>query len=282
MLTIKKPDFLVSEIIDSCISSFRESNPLKGKLESCKVKITDEEIVYRELCDQREFHTYPEFDTINSILNSKEMAKIYDEKLVGGAARNYYDRLKLAAEDEKCPFCGQKNIKEIDHFLPKEKYATLALTPINLIPICKDCNFIKKSHVPSTYEEILFNPYFDNFNHEKWLFASISTDLPLRVKFEVNQNENVAFSMGDRKRIEITFELLDLAKIYKIEANTEICNMKFSWKNVHSIKGSEALHKRLLEDTESRKYHRRNSWQTALYEALSESPWFYEDLITRI
>ncbi|WP_342551083.1 HNH endonuclease signature motif containing protein [Lysinibacillus sp. FSL M8-0216] len=280
MLTINKPSFFVEEILETCISSFRESNPLKEKLNQCKEKIVLEENTYNELCGEKKFHVYPEVESIISILDSKEMAKIYDEKLVGGAARYFYDRLKLSVVDEKCPFCGQKNIKEIDHFLPKEKYATLALTPINLIPICKDCNFIKKSHVPSTYEEILFNPYFDDFNEEKWLVASISKSLPVRVKFKVNEDSTI--NENDRKRIETTFNLLDLGQIYRIEANTEIGNMKFSWKRVYASKGSEALHQRLLEDAESRKEYRKNSWQTALYEALSTSPWFYNELIKNL
>lgn len=226
---------------------------------------------------KKEFNKYPESTNIKNILFTKEMTKIYDEKLAGGSARSYYDKIKLSVEDEKCLFCQKKNISEIDHFLPKEKYLHLALTPINLIPICKDCNFIKRSHIPTAYHDILFNPYFDNFDDHKWLVACISKTLPLRVSFKVDTQ--IPIDPNDIKRIQTTFKKLNLSQIYKIEANTELNNMKFSWKNLYAKKGSTGLYERLIENAESRKHYKRNSWQTALYEGLSKSPWFYEDLI---
>lgn len=277
MLKISHPDFGVEDIIEKCITSFKVNNTLKSKLETCKTKIIEEEKLYKELCEIKNFHTYPIQETIDSVLTVGEMSKIYNEKLVGGTAREYYDRIKLSVEDEKCPFCGQKEIKEIDHFLPKEKYSTLALTPLNLIPICKDCNFLKRNYIPSSYQEVLFNPYFDDFNSEEWLVARLSKSLPLRVKFLINTD--ISLSDDEIKRIGFTFERFQLGKTYRIEANSEINSMKFSWRNIFYSRGSEALQKRLEEDAESKKRHKNNSWQAALYDALSKSPWFYEDLI---
>lgn len=280
MITIDKPDLEVIEVVEVCKNSMREGNELKEKLAECTTEIISGETVYKQLSENKDFHLFPPSEDINGILDHTDMSKIYNEKFVGGAARDFYDQIKLLVIDEKCPFCGQKNIKEMDHFLPKEKYPILAITPINLIPICKDCNFIKKSHTPTSYETILFNPYFDNFNSEKWLKAKVSKSLPLKIKFFIVEDNGIA--ARDLSRIKETFKVLDLAKIYRIEANTEINNMKYSWKTIYRKKGGFALHERLREDAESRREYRVNSWQTALYEALAESDWFYNDLISNM
>src|SRR6266545_5597674 len=40
-----------------------------------------------------------------------------------------------------CPLCdGQRGIAQVDHFYPKSRYPFLSCHPLNLIPICKDCN----------------------------------------------------------------------------------------------------------------------------------------------
>lgn len=40
-----------------------------------------------------------------------------------------------------CPFCdGSREGAQIDHFYPKSKYPSLSCHPLNLVPICKNCN----------------------------------------------------------------------------------------------------------------------------------------------
>lgn len=45
----------------------------------------------------------------------------------------------------QCPICGIGKPGELDHFLPQSKYKPLAIYSRNLIPLCHDCNDIKKA-----------------------------------------------------------------------------------------------------------------------------------------
>ena len=50
-----------------------------------------------------------------------------------------------------CPACdgkppgriGRKSLSELDHFLPKSDYPFLSIHPLNLVPICMECNDLR-------------------------------------------------------------------------------------------------------------------------------------------
>ncbi|TGA97710.1 hypothetical protein E4665_11460 [Sporolactobacillus shoreae] len=68
--------------------------------------------------------------------------KVYTQKMVPKSqlGRPYYDLFLSLPPNEKCPYCGQKKVSTLDHFLPKSVYTPLIVTPTNLVPSCKDCN----------------------------------------------------------------------------------------------------------------------------------------------
>ena len=51
--------------------------------------------------------------------------------------------LMSLANTGKCPICGIGQASTLDHYLAKTIYPTYAVTPYNLVPVCKDCNFAK-------------------------------------------------------------------------------------------------------------------------------------------
>lgn len=50
-----------------------------------------------------------------------------------------------------CPVCMKENLfsngeGEVDHYFPRKKYPALAIHPLNLLPICGDCNGPRRKH----------------------------------------------------------------------------------------------------------------------------------------
>lgn len=66
-----------------------------------------------------------------------------------------------------CPACGEDGTPNtLDHYLPKETYPELSITPINLSPMCDICQGEKKSKtVNATNERLFLHPYFDQFTN---------------------------------------------------------------------------------------------------------------------
>lgn len=89
-----------------------------------------------------------------------------------------------------CPYCGKPEDTSsfrIDHFLPKSEYPVFALTPVNLVPCCSECNEKKGRKIPwripggSTHGIVnskdnyvqLPHPYYDNFGDVVWIKADL-------------------------------------------------------------------------------------------------------------
>ena len=92
------------------------------------------------------------------IINKIYEQKFAKEKSVG---RKYYDII-MANANGRCPICGGGKLKNLDHFLPKSKYPLLCVTPLNLIPTCRDCNMEKRAVISNNYYEIPFHPYLED------------------------------------------------------------------------------------------------------------------------
>ena len=54
-------------------------------------------------------------------------------------------KIKSIPKYNKCPFCGVGRVSTLDHYLPKTKYPTYAVTPVNLVACCAECNKKRKN-----------------------------------------------------------------------------------------------------------------------------------------
>lgn len=61
-----------------------------------------------------------------------------------------------------CPICGHDFATELDHYVPREKYAEYSLHLWNLIPLCHYCNYNKGTlWLDANGNRIIFNAYLD-------------------------------------------------------------------------------------------------------------------------
>lgn len=167
MKTLKVPlsDKLVKEIFEECASDFTKESGYKevalsyvDEVEKCSNEYTEK--VPRNIASL----TKPS-------INDKErkiMQKVYSQKFSrkGTIGRKYYDIIMGNAKG-RCPICGCGKTKNLDHFLPQSIYPLLCVTPINLIPTCRDCNMDKRDYSRIDYYEIPFHPYLDKMDMMK-------------------------------------------------------------------------------------------------------------------
>lgn len=199
-----------------------------------------------------------------------DMVKLYETTLArkGGAGRWAYDAILGGAPLGICPFCGQNPVSTLDHYLPKESRWALAITPDNLIPACRDCNYWKGYACPQEENTQPFHPYFDPVGNNQWLFASVERTAGLWVRFYVED------AVEGHGRAQHHFELFKLGALYKTYAADELVNIRHQLVNLYAAGGTAAVRSHLLGQAESRREAHLNSWQTALYQALASDDRF--------
>jgi hypothetical protein len=197
-----------------------------------------------------------------------EMARIYDRVLVRGAGRPLYNRIKGSAKYARCPFCGQRDVKTVDHYLPKQRYPEFAVFAANLIPCCSDCNKAKGEHLAGVRAAQIFHPYFDDWSMHRIVHANVAVGDKVDVTFEVRPVPGLSPETLARARTH--FELLELGRLYSAGAAVELVENKAMFRRNFQM-GAVALRTELSYIAQSRQGANLNSWRAALYWGLAES-----------
>ena len=271
MRKLRCPTDSVQEGFGACISSYR-SEEQKERLAQATPILVQAERDFQEKAEKRMIHQIPTHVSVGGIVTGEEMTDIYKSKFAHqkGPGRKYYDAYLLAAPQNICPLCGVRPVSTLDHYLPKSRYPTFAVTPINLVPSCMDCNLgSKKSALPDRLETAPLHPYFDDVEQSRWLTVKLElvyTDLvPSYFASKPDVWDNGLFS-----RVQYHLSLYRLPTLYGTHAAEEISNCRFKWARMYRKCGQAGLAESLAEDCRSREQVHLNSWQSALYRALSK------------
>lgn len=273
MRHISAPICQVRCTLELCISKIRDTD-YKSRAFSVAGLLEDAEASYREYGPRGSLY---KFDATNNVgaLTGEEMVDLYDNRFSkkGHPAREIYDSLKAAAKFGICPLCGQRPVATLDHYLSKSTHPTFAITPLNLVPCCSDCNKAKLDYVAEEAAEQTFHPYFDNFSSGVWLKASVVAAQPPAVLFFTEPPEH--WPDVDRARITVHFSKLRLAELYGANAAQEMAQIASGLREISEKLGVEAVRDHLEEQRRSREAAEINSWQAAFYTALVSSEWFW-------
>ncbi|MCA6998448.1 MULTISPECIES: HNH endonuclease [Dickeya] len=112
--------------------------------------------------------------------DKNRLLDLYNLRLskTGTTARKYYNLLKSYSADNKCTLCHISEADSLDHFLPKEYFPSLTISPNNLIPSCDKCNRKKLEYFSDQKDAQLIHPRFEGYYNSFWLLAH----------FDENQN----------------------------------------------------------------------------------------------
>jgi 5-methylcytosine-specific restriction endonuclease McrA len=280
MRKLPKPVDSVEEVFLECISNMRNEQD-KSKLASCKNVIAEAARHFEAKVEANQAHTIGRTDNIAGIVTKEDMSKVYNDKMAKKSApgRKYYDKYIAAPKNGICPLCGHRVASTLDHYLPKKKYPIFAVTPLNLVPACKDCNTGKSEFDFTKSEEETIHPYFDDIENEPWLYAKIIEDEDPVLVYEVRKPD--AWTSIMYERVQNHFKLFKLNALYSAHAAEQLRNNRKLLVKMYNTTGSVGVTEFLGEYYDSSRSVHLNSWQTAMYRVLYESRWFCEEWISK-
>ncbi len=211
-------------------------------------------------------------------LLKRDVKGLYSDQMVPTkkAARHHYDKLVVSSPQRRCPFCGFGRATTLDHFLNKADYPWLAIVPINLVPACKDCNHGKSTSRAFSANDQILHPYFEGseLTDDQWLFASVVQSTPLRIDYRAEPP--VKWDSALRLRVERHFLDFDLKARFSVEAATELGPLRFTLKSLGASAGRVGVKQHLEAVAVGERESFKNSWKTALYQALAKSDWYID------
>ena len=271
MRSLPIPTISALAVFDVCISRVRDPL-LKAKFVGIRSDIHSREMEFISFASLPS-GTLPVSHSTVGIVGGEELSSVYTDRMVkkGSPGRDIYNKLICSAPNGRCPLCGQGAVTTLDHYLPKKFYPALVVTPANLVPACSYCNTAKHEYTPPTRFDAPFHPYFDNIEDFRWLCAEILPSAPPAARFSIrNQPSNPVLS----SRLNSHFNLLKLGVLYASNAAEDFEILKTQLEALHRSGGDHDVREYLQERATAYRHVRANSWQTALYEALSVDSWY--------
>ena len=274
MIRLEKPEFDVEQIVNACVSNMNEGER-KNRIISSTNEIVKESKEYDTKASSGMLSSIEIHEELRSGASKDDMKKLYEDKFVpkGQGGREYYDAIKSRSPNNRCPYCAQREVSTLDHYLPKAKYPTFSVTPYNLIPSCKDCNTGKLTDVFNSREEEVIHPYYDDFSTEEWIVAKMIERDPVAFEFQVKCPES--WDETKKKRAENHFDKFHLNDLYKPYAAEEYVSCFSRIKRSYLRGGKDLAIENLKEDIDDKKKLRLNTWQAAMYQAIIDSEWFW-------
>lgn len=275
MFAITKPELDIDSIFDACSSSIQDPQAririlsIKSYIRGCQ-KVYDIHAVYCLLFNLKdEYFSHPACKASKS-----ELVKLYEQQMVQNKeGRKQYDLILNMAPNGICPFCGFAQATTLDHYIPKKKFPSFSISPLNLVPSCSDCNTGKNEEVAGSQLEQVIHPYYDHdLFSEQWLFARVNETSPSSLTFFTKPPSD--WEPVNMKRVASHFKNFKLAKRFSVQVADEISILRhelaYDFDVSKAIGVRQALTKKY--DACSRVY--KNWWKTAMYQALASSDWY--------
>jgi hypothetical protein len=185
-----------------------------------------------------------------------------DRRKLGHVRADLLRRVKL------CPICGISAPRELDHHLPRSIYKPLSIYTRNLVPLCHDCNNIKRTEV-GEHDDGLIHPYFEQLPNQQFIKASVNlSDGGLDARYEIDPE--VQMSDALRSRLDYQLKRLKLNERYQRELNTYLVSQAASILMAYDALAAAGVSACLIMQAriESLAFH-ANNWRPVLLNALA-------------
>ena len=271
MRVIPKPHIAPIRAYIYCYSSF-DSIVKQNQFKSISRFLNIKFIQYDIDAISTNLYTYPTHTNVHGSISKSDMKILYNQNMVKNKrGKKVYDKLMSLAPLSRCPFCGIGSVSTLDHYLPKAEFPTFSVLPYNLVASCKDCNTGKLASYARTQGAQTLHPYYDNYTSEQWLFARVIHSSPASIEFYVNAP--TYWNQVDKDRVQSHFDNYKLSKRFSIEASNELSDLReeFILHNSTPI----IIQQELQKKTRTYISRYKNSWETAMFQALSQSQWYW-------
>ena len=279
MRHLVKPEFDVKKIVEECSEHYRDDNKKQRFKENSEYiqKMSQE---YDTHANSGDWIAITREDMVNGIINAADMKNLYEKKFVAHPEirQKYYDKILSLAKGGRCPICGIGQVSNLDHYLAKSIYPTYTVTPINLVPVCRDCNFYKFDKSIRENDDAPLHPYYEDVDDLEWLCAKITVNNDIFVATYFVNYEIEIDAPELYTRLCNHFKIYKLAVAYSTQATTEIAENLLFWKEKYFEWGEVEFRKYLQDCLRSKEKHQKNTWNTALLRALINDVRFFADL----
>lgn len=273
MWSLEQPECDESTALDDSRSRLRNTHPRTARVNVARDAIVTEMLAYNVRGQASELHLFQAHELTAGTVSRADMEYLYEGGLLKvGAGRHIYDAIMGLAPNSRCPYCGHRRVRQLDHFLPKSKYPSFSVTPLNLVPSCSDCNKDKLAGDGSHLVDLPLHPYFEHVDDKCWLKAEVLHGPIAVFLFDVDQDCGI--TDVEFQRLNNQFEKLALDELYTAEANDVLASIRLSLRKQHEVGGKQSVRTYLEDGFNSAEAHQRNSWRTAFYKAAYESDWF--------
>lgn len=269
VLTMRRtvpPDFAVIDVIQSCVDGLRHDD-LADRVGAEIPHFIAAEAAYLKHGGARDYTSYPAHLKAASKVSSAEMKWLYEQRLRSSPkCRSYYNKIINSADFRRCPLCGVGFVRTVDHYLPQQYFPALSITPLNLVPSCRDCNSIKSTHYPANLGEQTLHPYFDDVS-DIWLKAEVAIDDPVTLRFFAEGPAIWEKTMQDR--VKSHFKVFGLGPLFASNASSELQNLRSILQSTYSDGDRDAVRSYLVGEYNKYSSIHSNGWQAAAYDALA-------------
>lgn len=283
MILMDKPEITQEAVFRACISGIGDI-PSRTRCEAIADDLLDGEVQYSEMAAHKRLYLAQAHarggDHFRVILDAtrKDLKALYSKQMVPATklARNFYDKIKMSAKGNICPYCSLGAVETLDHFLPKGRYSPYSILPLNLIPSCRDCNTVKADEI-CTLDNATSHPYFEDREvmHDEWLRAEIIELDEVHAAYTVVPPSHWPIERSER--IKNHFSALELSRRYGVQAATRLPFYADLISSMRKNQSSRAIASILASFvTAEVKAGGENSWQAALAKAVVRSNHFQE------
>jgi hypothetical protein len=257
---VEAPTQRVPEVLPFCFATIRVSDR-KDRLETVVDVVIESERVFIGAVNDGRFRELA--GGTFSEEQKEDMTWLYKNKIVGS---EIYDKI-VSLSGGRCPLCNMTRASTLDHTLPKAKFPWLAVTPLNLVAACKDCNTGKNDKV----SEGTLSPYFDAWAvSTNWVEAVIEDPSnPKKLTFRTKRPDEFTGEQYDS--VKAFFSEAEMCERYEESATAEYWDF---WNGLcdHFIDGGIDELKRELKSRHDGAFAiHANSWRAATYKAWYDS-----------
>lgn len=274
MKKLNKPPHSVIQVLNILKSDDVSANVIRD-IDSIEQILIDREEVYVEKVIDNTLFQIPRIQTVSVRVNRAKIISYYEYRLRQKPnGRKFYDDILLSAPHDICPYCTIRTVKTIDHFLPKSEYPSYAITPINLVPCCRDCNTEKDISYPTTAYNQTFHPYFDTIDTDIWIRAKLVNVIPMSFKFVVIKPNDWDQNMLERALNH--FNSYNINQLFSNEANRELRGMQSLLRKLYH-KHPDLLKEHINDCVNSCTASLgKLDWKTLMYNELLTDEWFLD------
>lgn len=275
MFAITKPELDIDSVFEACAGSIQDIETrrrilsIRSYIRGCHKVYNIHAVYYLLFSLKDECLSHPACKASKS-----ELVKLYEQQMVyNKEGRKQYDLILSMAPNGICPFCGFAQATTLDHYIPKKKFPSFAISPLNLVPSCSDCNTGKSEDVAGSQLEQIIHPYFDhNLFTEQWLFAMVNETSPPSITFFTNPPSH--WETVNVKRVFSHFKDFRLAKRFSVQVADEISILRHELQYDFDISKAAGVKQALTRKYTACSRVYKNWWKTAMYQALASSNWY--------